>query len=408
MAKIAIMGYGIVGGGLIELIDRSREKNSLLNAIEITSILVKNKEKHINKSHNEVITTDVEGFFSADSDIIVEVMGGLKPSYEYVKRALKAKKHVVTANKDLIAEHGEELFQLANENGVALKFEAAVAGGIPIIKPLTESLCGNEIKEIKAILNGTTNFILTKMGEENLDYEEALKEAQDLGFAEANPESDVMGYDPARKLAILSTLAFNKRVDWKEVHTEGITKLNSRDFKYADKLNCKIKLVAESSINDNGAYAAVKPVLVDNDSILSKVNNEFNVVILNGDAVGEVAFTGKGAGKLPTGTAVYGDVIDIVNNRFTKIAAFSSEKVSINHVLEDKCKAVLRFDTLDKVEVIDACKNTFESIKVLSDNDDEDVALFAESESEEVINRFIEEISDKSYVKAVRCIVARG
>lgn len=408
MAKIAIMGYGIVGGGLIELIDRSREKNSLLNAIEITSILVKNKEKHINKSHNEVITTDVEGFFSADSDIIVEVMGGLKPSYEYVKRALKAKKHVVTANKDLIAEHGEELFQLANENGVALKFEAAVAGGIPIIKPLTESLCGNEIKEIKAILNGTTNFILTKMGEENLDYEEALKEAQDLGFAEANPESDVMGYDPARKLAILSTLAFNKRVDWKEVHTEGITKLNSRDFKYADKLNCKIKLVAESSINDNGAYAAVKPVLVDNDSILSKVNNEFNVVILNGDAVGEVAFTGKGAGKLPTGTAVYGDVIDIVNNRFTKIAAFSSEKVSINHVLEDKCKALLRFDTLDKVEVIDACKNTFESIKVLSDNDDEDVALFAESESEEVINRFIEEISDKSYVKAVRCIVARG
>lgn len=408
MAKIAIMGYGIVGGGLIELIDRSREKNSLLNAIEITSILVKNKEKHINKSHNEVITTDVEGFFSADSDIIVEVMGGLKPSYEYVKRALKAKKHVVTANKDLIAEHGEELFQLANENGVALKFEAAVAGGIPIIKPLTESLCGNEIKEIKAILNGTTNFILTKMGEENLDYEEALKEAQDLGFAEANPESDVMGYDPARKLAILSTLAFNKRVDWKEVYTEGITKLNSRDFKYADKINCKIKLVAESSINDNGAYAAVKPVLVDNDSILAKINNEFNVVILNGDAVGEVAFTGKGAGKLPTGTAVYGDVIDIVNNRFTKITAFSSEKVSINHVLEDKCKALLRFDTLDKVEVIDACKNTFESIKVLSDNDDEDVALFAESESEEVINRFIEEISDKSYVKAVRCIVARG
>ena len=148
MAKIAILGYGIVGGGLIELIDKNREKNLLSNSIEITSILVKNKEKHINKSHNEVITTDVEEFFSADSNIIIEVMGGLNPSYKYVKRALEAKKHVVTANKDLIAEHGEELFQIANENGVALKFEAAVAGGIPIIKPLTESLCGNEIKNI--------------------------------------------------------------------------------------------------------------------------------------------------------------------------------------------------------------------------------------------------------------------
>jgi homoserine dehydrogenase len=405
MAKIAILGYGVVGGGFIELIDKNREKNLLLNSIEITSILVKNKEKHIKKSHNEVITTDVEEFFSADSDIIVEVMGGLNPSYEYVKRALKAKKHVVTANKDLIAEHGKELFQIANENGVALKFEAAVAGGIPIIKPLTESLCGNEIKNIKAILNGTTNFILTKMGEENLDYEEALKEAQNLGFAEANPEADVMGYDPARKLAILSTLAFNKSVDWKEVYTEGITKLNSRDFKYADKLNCKIKLVAESNVTEKGVYATVKPVLVDNNSILSKVDNEFNVIILNGDAVGEVTFAGKGAGKLPTGTAVYGDVIDIINKRFTEITAFNSEKVSINHVLDQKCKALLRIDTLDKEEVVSLCKNTFESTEVLSE--DEEVALFVESKSEEVINRFIEEISDKSYVKAVRCIVAR-
>lgn len=408
MAKIAILGYGIVGGGLIELIDRSREKNPLLKSIEITSILVKNKEKHINKSHNEVLTTDVEELFSADSDIIVEVMGGLNPSYTYVKRALKARKHVVTANKDLIAEHGEELFQIANKNGVTLKFEAAVAGGIPIIKPLTESLCGNEIKEIKAILNGTTNFILTKMGEENLDYEDALKEAQDLGFAEANPESDVMGYDPARKLAILSTLAFNTRVDWKEIYTEGITKLDSRDFKYADKLNCKIKLLAESSANSKGIYATVKPVLVDNNSILSKVDNEFNVVILNGDAVGEVTFTGKGAGKLPTGTAVYGDVIDIVNKRFTEITAFSSEQANINHLLEDGCKVLLKIDTLDKEEVINECTSTFESIQVLNEAEDEEVALLVESRSEEVINRFIEEMCDKSYVKTVRCIAVRN
>lgn len=405
MAKIAILGYGIVGGGLIELIDKNREKNQLLNSIEITSILVKNKEKHINKSHNEVITIDVEEFFSADSNIVIEVMGGLNPSYKYVKRALEAKKHVVTANKDLIAEHGEELFQIANENGVALKFEAAVAGGIPIIKPLTESLCGNEIKNIKAILNGTTNFILTKMGEENLDYEEALKEAQELGFAEANPEADVMGYDPARKLAILSTLAFNKRVDWKEIYTEGITKLDSKDFKYAERLNCKIKLVAESSIDNNGAYAAVKPVLVDNDSILAKINNEFSVVILNGDAVGEVAFTGKGAGKLPTGTAVYSDVIDIVSGRFTKVTAFSSEKVKSKHVLQDRCKALLRIDTLDRDDVINTSTGIFESTKVLSSFDDEELALFVESISEEKINIFIQQISNEFYVKKVACLI---
>lgn len=406
MAKIAILGYGIVGGGLIELIDKNREKNRLSDSIEITSILVKNKEKHINKSHNEVITTDVEEFFSADSNIIIEVMGGLNPSYIYVKRALEDKKHVVTANKDLIAEHGEELFQIANENGVALKFEAAVAGGIPIIKPLTESLCGNEIKNIKAILNGTTNFILTKMGEENLDYEEALKEAQELGFAEANPEADVMGYDPARKLAILSTLAFNKKVDWKKIYTEGITKLDSKDFKYADKLNCKIKLVAESSIDNNGAYAAVKPVLVDNDSILAKINNEFNVVILNGDAVGEVAFTGKGAGKLPTGTAVYSDVIDIVNDRYTKITAFSSEKANVNHLLEGEYKALLRINTLDKDDVINTSIGIFESTEVLSGVEDAEVALFIKSNSEETINKFVREISDKPYVKTIRYISA--
>ena len=209
MTKVAIMGYGVVGSGLIELIDKNREYNRE-NGILITSILVRNKEKHLNSSHNEVITIDVEEFFSIKSDVVIEVIGGLHPAYDYVKRALALGKHVVTANKDLIATFGHELFQLAKENNVSLKFEAAVAGGIPIIKPLTESLYGNGINGIRAILNGTTNFILTKMDGENLSYEEALNEAQQLGFAEANPESDVMGYDSARKLAILSSLAFDK------------------------------------------------------------------------------------------------------------------------------------------------------------------------------------------------------
>ena len=202
MTKIAIMGYGVVGSGLIELIDKNRENNRR-NEIVITSILVRDKDKYIDSSHIEVITTSVEEFFSAESDVVIEVMGGINPAYDYVKNSLSLKKHVVTANKDLIATFGHELFQLAKKNKVSLKFEAAVAGGIPIIKPLTESLYGNGISSIKAILNGTTNFILTKMDRESLSYEEALKEAQELGFAEANPESDVKGYDSARKLAIL-------------------------------------------------------------------------------------------------------------------------------------------------------------------------------------------------------------
>ena len=178
MTKVAIMGYGVVGSGLIELIDKNRENNGK-NEIIITSILVRDKEKHISSSHSEVITTNVEEFFSIENDVVIEVMGGLHPAYDYVKKALSLKKHVITANKDLIATFGHELFQLAKENNVSLKFEAAVAGGIPIIKPLTESLYGNGINSIKAILNGTTNFILTKMDGESLSYEEALKEAQE-------------------------------------------------------------------------------------------------------------------------------------------------------------------------------------------------------------------------------------
>ncbi|MGL5087704.1 MAG: homoserine dehydrogenase, partial [Clostridium sp.] len=188
MIRVAVMGYGVVGSGFIELLDKNRELNKCSEDIVITSILVRNKEKHKNRKHNEVLTTDIEEFFSKESDIVIEVMGEITKSFGYVKRALKAKKHVVTANKDLLAEYGEELFELANENNVALKFEASVGGGIPVIKPLVESLSGNNITSIKAILNGTTNFILTKMDTEKLSYKEALKQAQELGFAESNPE----------------------------------------------------------------------------------------------------------------------------------------------------------------------------------------------------------------------------
>lgn len=406
MTKVAIMGYGVVGSGLIELIDKNRENNGK-NEIIITSILVRDKEKHISSSHSEVITTNVEEFFSIENDVVIEVMGGLHPAYDYVKKALSLKKHVITANKDLIATFGHELFQLAKENNVSLKFEAAVAGGIPIIKPLTESLYGNGINSIKAILNGTTNFILTKMDVESLSYEEALKEAQELGFAEANPESDVMGYDAARKLAILSSLAFDKKFEWNDMSIEGITGIDEADFKYANKLKCKIKLVAEAFKCKSGIYTSVKPILVDEESILAKINNEFNAVILNGDEIGELLFVGKGAGKLPTGNAVYSDLNDIINSRFTDVDSFNKEEANVIKFASKTCNCILRIKTLDREEVINRCRETFNNIKIIDKTIDGEVAIYIECTSEAYVENFIEELQNENYYKnAKKLIVA--
>lgn len=406
MTKVAIMGYGVVGSGLIELIDKNRENNGK-NEIIITSILVRDKEKHISSSHSEVITTNVEEFFSIENDVVIEVMGGLHPAYDYVKKALSLKKHVITANKDLIATFGHELFQLAKENNVSLKFEAAVAGGIPIIKPLTESLYGNGINSIKAILNGTTNFILTKMDGESLSYEEALKEAQELGFAEANPESDVMGYDAARKLAILSSLAFDKKFEWNDISIEGITDIDEADFKYANKLKCKIKLVAEAFKCKSGIYTSVKPILVDEESILAKINNEVNAVILNGDEIGELLFVGKGAGKLPTGSAVYSDLNDIINSRFTDVDSFNKEEANVIKFASKTCNCILRIKTLDREEVINRCRENFNNIKIIDKTIDGEVAIYIECTSEAYVEKFIEELQNENYYKnAKKLIVA--
>ena len=404
MTKVAIMGYGVVGSGLIELIDKNRENNEK-NEVVITSILVRNKEKHIASSHNEVITDNVEELFSVESDVVIEVMGGLHPAYDYVKRALTLGKHVITANKDLIATFGYELFKLAKENNVSLKFEAAVAGGIPIIKPLTESLYGNGINSIKAILNGTTNFILTKMDKEGLSYEEALKEAQELGFAEANPESDVMGYDSARKLAILSSLAFDQKFQWSDISIEGITNIDENDFKYANKLKCKIKLVAESFKCKRGIYTSVKPILVDEQSILAKINNEVNVVILNGDEIGELLFVGKGAGKLPTGSAVYSDLNDIINNRFTDVDSFNKEEANVIKFASKTCNCILRIKTLNIDETINKCRENFNNIKIIDKSIKGEVAIFIECTSEAYVEKFIEKMKNENYYKEAKKLI---
>ena len=397
--RIAILGYGTVGKGLVEMIEGNKEKRN----IEITNILVRNKDKYKSSRYSDKITENKEDVFNTDIDILVELMGGLHPSYEYIKRALENKINVVTANKDMLAEYGDKLVKISKDNKVSLRFEASVGGGIPVLKPLTESLEGNDIESVYAILNGTTNFILSKMYDEGLPYEEVLKEAQDLGFAEANPEADVEGYDAARKLSILSTLAYHRRVYWKDFYLEGISNIDMKDIDYAKKMGCKIKLVGQSRKNDKTVSGFVRPVLVDNNSLLSKIDNEYNIVVLNGNSVGELSFVGKGAGKEPTGSAVYSDLIDILDKRISNIDSFMKDKIEVEKTISSNCQVLLRFKSPKKEEIIELIKACVDKYEIIEDNDELAIMVYADSEYE--INNILCLIKDKGYCKESRKIL---
>ena len=397
--RIAILGYGTVGKGLVEMIEGNKERRN----IEITNILVRNKDKYKLSKYSDKITENIEDVFNTDIDILVELMGGLHPSYEYIKRALENKINVVTANKDMLAEYGDKLVKISKDNKVSLRFEASVGGGIPVLKPLTESLEGNDIESVYAILNGTTNFILSKMYDEGLPYEEVLKEAQDLGFAEANPEADVEGYDAARKLSILSTLAYHRRVYWKDFYLEGISNIDMKDIDYAKKMGCKIKLVGQSRKNDKTVSGFVRPVLVDNNSLLSKIDNEYNIVVLNGNSVGELSFVGKGAGKEPTGSAVYSDLIDILDKRISNIDSFMKDKIEVEKTISSNCQVLLRFKSPKKEEIIELIKACVDKYEIIEDNDELAIMVYADSEYE--INNILCLIKDKGYCKESRKIL---
>ena len=381
------------------MIEGNKEKRN----IEITNILVRNKDKYKSSKYSDKITENIEDVFNTDIDILVELMGGLHPSYEYIKRALENKINVVTANKDMLAEYGDKLVKISKDNKVSLRFEASVGGGIPVLKPLTESLEGNDIESVYAILNGTTNFILSKMYDEGLPYEEVLKEAQDLGFAEANPEADVEGYDAARKLSILSTLAYHRRVYWKDFYLEGISNIDMKDIDYAKKMGCKIKLVGQSRKNDKTVSGFVRPVLVDNNSLLSKIDNEYNIVVLNGNSVGELSFVGKGAGKEPTGSAVYSDLIDILDKRISNIDSFMKDKIEVEKTISSNCQVLLRFKSPKKEEIIELIKACVDKYEIIEDNDELAIMVYADSEYE--INNILCLIKDKGYCKESRKIL---
>lgn len=313
--KVGLLGLGNVGKGTYTILTKNSEKISGLSnsKIEIAKILVSdiNKKRDIDVP-KEILTTDAyEILNNPEIDVVVELLGGIATAYEYIKAAIENGKHVVTANKAVIATHGPELMNLAKQHRVLLLHEASVAGGIPIITAMLKPLCGNEFKEIIGIVNGTTNYILTQMTENNLEYETALKQAQEKGFAEADPTSDVEGEDAAYKLSILMLIAFGVYVDPKAIPREGITKIAQEDIDYASQFGYKLKLLAGAKNSNGRLKYYVYPTLVPDTHPLASVNNEFNALFVKGDAVGELMFYGKGAGSMPTGSAVVGDVVSI-------------------------------------------------------------------------------------------------
>lgn len=315
--KAALLGLGTVGMGVYKLIEKRADvmEKTAGSKISIEKILVRNMDKERPGVPKELLTDSWQEIYEDDSiDLVIELMGGIEPAKGYILDALKAGKHVVTANKDLLAEHGRELLDTADENGCDLLFEAAVAGGIPIIRPMKQCLAGNDIDTVIGIVNGTTNYIMTKMSEEGVDFKEALQDATRLGYAEADPTADVEGYDAGRKMAIMSSIAFHSRVVFSDVFTEGITKITSKDISYAKEMGNVIKLLGVAKNTEDGIEAGVYPMLIDKDHPLASVRDSFNAVFVHGDAVGDAMFYGRGAGEMPTASAVVGDIIDVARN----------------------------------------------------------------------------------------------
>ena len=306
--KIGLIGLGTVGSGVYKTL-----KN--FDNIEIVKIAVKNKNKKRNiEDFDESLITDTpyEVVTNPEIDIVCELIGGIDPAFDLIKTAIKNGKHIVTANKELLAKKGEEIFNFAEENNKVILYEAAIAGGIPIIMPIKTILAGNEITKIEAILNGTTNYILTKMDMQGASYNDVLKEAQELGYAETDPTGDVEGFDAAYKITTLATLAFKKRIKIENVYREGITKVRTEDMQAANDLGYKIKLVASAKMDENGyADVRVHPMLVSKDSTLAHIDYVTNAVSLTGHPIGHITLSGPGAGEFPTASSVVGDILII-------------------------------------------------------------------------------------------------
>lgn len=384
MIQVAVLGYGTVGSGVVEVIEKNKAEINKKSGEELNVKYILDLRDFPGDPYADKVVHDVNMILDdPEVKIICETMGGLKPAYDFTKKALSLGKSVCTSNKELVAAHGPELIRVAHENKCNYLFEASVGGGIPIIRPLNYSLTAEKIDAITGILNGTTNYILTKMDREGADFEAVLKEAQEKGYAERNPEADVEGYDACRKIAILSSLMCCKNVKYEEIYTEGITKITATDFVYARAMGRTIKLLAQSKEVDGKLFAMVAPFMISRDNPLYMVNDVFNAVCVHGNMLGDSMYYGKGAGKLPTASAVVSDVVDCARHIGKVIMCFWDDvDVKVSDVSEARRAFFVRVDVAKEKEAID----TFKSVRVIEADVEGEFAFVTDVMSEKEFN----------------------
>lgn len=363
MIKVAVLGYGTVGSGIVEVIKTNQESINKKVGDELDVKYILDLRDFPGDPYESLVVHDVEVILNdPEIKVIAEAMGGVEPAYTFTKRALESGKSVCTSNKELVAKHGPELLELAKANKCNYMFEASVGGGIPIIRPLNSSLTSEQVEGITGILNGTTNYILTKMETEGSDFDVVLKEAQEKGYAERNPEADVEGYDACRKIAILSSLAYGKNVNFEDIHTEGITKITTKDFAYAKAAGYTIKLLAMSRKIDGKYFASVTPCMIPATNPLYSVSDVFNAILVRGNTLGNTMYYGAGAGKLPTASAVVSDVIECARNIGNTLPVFwDAENLTISSLDDSVKKFFVRVKDTD----LASAENVFGEIEII-------------------------------------------
>ena len=414
--KLGLIGLGTVGSGVFKTL-----KN--FENIEITKIAVKNinKPRNIEGLDSKILTDNPYDVVNSDVDIVAELIGGLEPAFDLITTAIKNGKHIVTANKELLAKRGEELFTIAEKYNKVILYEAAIAGGIPIIMPIKTILAGNMITDIEAILNGTTNYILTKMDKDGASYEEVLKEAQELGYAEADPTGDVEGFDAAYKITTLATLAFKKKIKLENVYREGITKVRAEDMKAANELGYKIKLIASGHLDQNGnADVRVHPMLVSKNSTLSHINYVKNAVSLVGHPVGHVTLSGAGAGEFPTASSVVGDILAIsaelgkTDYVLPMMRCRHHEVAGAVNILETHNKYYISINAKNNLGVIGNIGKICEqnNISVASimqhgvkDNNTADITMLTEHSLEKDMRQAVKDLENSEYINKINSLI---
>lgn len=408
MVNIAVLGFGTIGSGVYEVVKTNQDVLKRKTGEEIKIKYVLDLRDFPGNPVQEIITRSIDEIVNDEEvKVVVEVMGGIDVPYQFVKKALLNGKHVVTSNKALVAAHGPELLEIARQKKINFLFEASVGGGIPIIRPLTSSITADKIVEITGILNGTTNYILTEMTEKGAAFDEVLKEAQALGYAEKDPTADVEGHDACRKIAILSSLAFGKTANFEEIYTEGITKITAKDISYAKKLDSVIKLVGSSKSLKNGVSARVAPVILPKTHPLSTVNGVFNAIFVKGNMLGDSMFYGSGAGSLPTASAVVADVVDAVRHRNENIGVdWSEEKLQILDIKDAPVKVLIRVLPEYEKAAKSACQRIFEGAEFVSLNEeDNEFGMVSNMETEGSVEEKIEILKKDAAVKEILNII---